>query len=73
MHFNNTAVFVKVSSSSNSSNISEQYIEKWTVRVWASEQKHLPKDSVVKKIQREKKQHRHGITIGTIGYTDESI
>lgn len=66
MHFNNTAIVVKVSSSKISTNISEQYIEKWTVRVWALEQKHLPKDSVVKKIQREKKQHRHCITIGPL-------
>lgn len=54
------------SSSSNRSNISEQCVEMWAVRVWASKQKHLPKDSVVKKIQREKKQHRHGITIGPL-------
>lgn len=52
------------SNGSNNSNISEQCVEKWTVRVWTSKQKHLPKDSVVKKIQREKKQHRHDITIG---------
>ena len=37
------------------------------VRMWASEQKHLPKDSVVKKqIQREKTQHRQGVTIGPL-------
>lgn len=65
MHFNNTPTFVKVRVSSESSNISVDYIEKWTVRVWASEQKHLPKDSVVKKI-REKKQHKHGITMGPL-------
>lgn len=52
------------SSSSNSSNTSKQCVENWTVREWTSKQKHLPKDSVVKKIQREKKQHRHDITIG---------
>lgn len=67
MHFNNISILYKVSSnSSNNSIISEQCVEKWTVRVWTLKQKHLPKDSVVKKIQREKKQHRNDITIGPV-------
>lgn len=32
--------------------------------MWTLKQKHLPKDSVVKKIQREKKQHSHDVALG---------